>query len=161
MFLNFWAGSDIKTSFFNFLILANSIFLLPNWLLLGSPMLMDPHPSLQHAGLQHTVWWLQQEVTRPKARFKPTSSKKYGVDGGAIRCQHILVIRFTCTPHFQWLENCCNVLSKISSDECWLYLSEINEKPLSYLVARLMIQHWVGLIQKCFPVYHLGLAIRP
>ena len=40
-------------------------------------MLMDPHPSQQHAGLHHAVWQLQQEVTRLKARFKP------GVDGGA------------------------------------------------------------------------------
>ena len=36
-------------------------------------MLMDPHPSQQHAGLQHAVWQLQQEVTKSKARFKPTS----------------------------------------------------------------------------------------
>ena len=34
-------------------------------------MLMDPHPN----------WQLQQEVTRPKARFKPTSPKKSGVAG--------------------------------------------------------------------------------
>ena len=27
---------------------------------------MDPHPSQQHAGLQHAVWWPYQEVTRPK-----------------------------------------------------------------------------------------------
>ena len=46
-------------------------------------MLMDPHPSQQHAGLHHAVWQLQQEVTRLKARFKPTSPKKSGVDGGA------------------------------------------------------------------------------
>ena len=38
----------------------------PLWLLQGSPMLMDPHPSQQHAGLQHAVWWPYQEVTRPK-----------------------------------------------------------------------------------------------
>ena len=57
-------------------------------------MLMDPHPSQQHA-----VWQLQQEVTRLKARFKPTSPKKSGVDGEQIRCQHILVSCFTCTPH--------------------------------------------------------------
>ena len=30
-------------------------------------MLMDPHPSQQHAGLHH-----KQEVTKLKARFKPT-----------------------------------------------------------------------------------------
>ena len=44
---------------------------------------MDPHPSQQHADLHHAVWQLQQEVTRPKARFKPTSPEKSGVDGGA------------------------------------------------------------------------------
>ena len=46
-------------------------------------MLMDPYPSQQHAGLHHTAWQPQQEVTRPKARFKPTSAGKPGVDGGA------------------------------------------------------------------------------
>ena len=46
-------------------------------------MLMDPHPSRQHAGLHNAVWQLQQEVTRPKARFEPTSPKKSGVDEGA------------------------------------------------------------------------------
>ena len=29
--------------------------LLPEWLLLGSPKLMDPHPNQQHAGLQHSI----------------------------------------------------------------------------------------------------------
>ena len=43
-------------------------------LLLGSPMLMDPHPSQQHAGLQHAVLQPQQEVTRRQARFKPNLS---------------------------------------------------------------------------------------
>ena len=37
---------------------------------------MDPHPSQQHA-----VWQLQQEVTRPKARHKPTTPEKSEVDG--------------------------------------------------------------------------------
>ena len=55
----------------------------PEWLLLGSPMIMDPHPNQQHAGLHHAVWQLQQEVTKPKARFKPTSPEKSGVNGGA------------------------------------------------------------------------------
>ena len=41
----------------------------------------------------------QQEVTRPKARFKPTLPTKSGVDGGANSCQHILVSCFNCTPH--------------------------------------------------------------
>ena len=53
------------------------------WLLLGSPMLMDPHPSQQHIGLHYAVWQPQQEVTRPKPRFKTTLPKKSGVDGGA------------------------------------------------------------------------------
>ena len=51
--------------------------------LLGSPMLMDPHPIQQHAGLHNAVLQLPQEVTKPKARFKPASPKKSGVDGGA------------------------------------------------------------------------------
>ena len=38
----------------------------PNGFLQGSPMLMDPHLSKQHAGLQHPVLRLQQEVTRPE-----------------------------------------------------------------------------------------------
>ena len=46
-------------------------------------MVMDPHPSHKHASLHHAVWQLQQEVIRPKARFKPTLLKKSGVDGGA------------------------------------------------------------------------------
>ena len=46
-------------------------------------MLMDSQPSLQHAGLHHAIWQLQQEVTRPTAKFKPTSPNKSGVDGGA------------------------------------------------------------------------------
>ena len=48
---------------------------LPHYqLFLGSPMFMDPHLSQQHSGLQHAVCWPQQEVTRPKTRFKPTST---------------------------------------------------------------------------------------
>ena len=34
-----------------------------------------------------------------KARFKPTLPEKSGVFWVAIRCQHILVSGFTCTPH--------------------------------------------------------------
>ena len=37
----------------------------------------------------------QQEVTRPKARFKPTSPEKSWVDEGANQ----VVSCFTCTPH--------------------------------------------------------------
>ena len=56
----------------------------PEYLLLGLPMLMDPHPNQQRAGLQHAVWQLLQEVTKQKARFKPTWSKKPVVNAGAI-----------------------------------------------------------------------------
>ena len=35
----------------------------------------------------------------PKASFKSTLPEKSGVDGGAIKCQHILVSCFTCTPN--------------------------------------------------------------
>ena len=45
-------------------------FLKPQWLLQGLPMLMDPHPSQQHAGLHPGVWQLQQKVTRPKIKDK-------------------------------------------------------------------------------------------
>ena len=51
-----------------------------------SPMLMDPHPSQQHTGLHNAVLQLQQEVTMPKGRLKPTLTDKSGVDG---RCQKI------------------------------------------------------------------------
>ena len=44
-------------------------------------MLMDPHPSQQHADLQLAIWQLQLEVTRPKARFKTTLHQTV-VDGG-------------------------------------------------------------------------------
>ena len=48
----------------------NSYFLNPHcqpyWVLLGSPMHMDPRPSQQHAGLQHAVWQLPHEVTNPR-----------------------------------------------------------------------------------------------
>ena len=46
----------------------------PLWLLMGSPILMEPHLSQQHAGLQHAVRQQQQEVIRPKAKFKPSSN---------------------------------------------------------------------------------------
>ena len=45
-------------------------------------MLMDPHPSHKHACLHRAVWQLQQEVTSPKARFKPALPEKSGVDVG-------------------------------------------------------------------------------
>ena len=53
--------------------------------------------SQQLAGLQYVVLQLQQEVTRPKARFKSTATEKSGVNRGAIRCQHILVSCFIST----------------------------------------------------------------
>ena len=40
-------------------------------------MLTDPHPSQQHPDLHHAVGQLQQEVTRPRARFKPTSPENF------------------------------------------------------------------------------------
>ena len=56
-------------------------------------MLMDPYPSQQHAGLHNAVWRPEEEVTRPKARFKPTSPNSSGVDGGANQVhQNILKI---------------------------------------------------------------------
>ena len=70
--------------------------LTPKWFLLGSPMLTDPHPSQQHAGLHHAVWRPQQEVTRPKT--VPTSPEKPGVDEGANQVPIFLVNCFTCTP---------------------------------------------------------------
>ena len=36
---------------------------------IGVPMILDP--TQQHAGLQHSIFPLHQEVTRPEARFKP------------------------------------------------------------------------------------------
>ena len=62
-------------------------------------MLMDPRRSQQHASLYHAVLQLQQEVTRPKARFKPTLPKKSGADGGANQVPANLVSHFTCTLH--------------------------------------------------------------
>ena len=47
-------------------------------------------PSRQPTDLQHAVLRKQQEVTMPEARFEPTSPEKSRVDGGAIRCQHIV-----------------------------------------------------------------------
>ena len=51
-----------------------------------SPLLMDLHPSQQHAGLHHAVWKPQQEVTRAKARFKHTLHEKSGVQSSANVC---------------------------------------------------------------------------
>ena len=62
-------------------------------------MLMDPRRSQQHASLYHAVLQLQQEVTRPKARFKPTLPKKSGADGGANQVPANLVSHLTCTLH--------------------------------------------------------------
>ena len=57
-------------------------------------MLIDPNPSQQHSGFQDAVRQPQKEVTMPKARYKHTLHEKSEVDGGAIRCKHILVSRF-------------------------------------------------------------------
>ena len=78
--------------------------LQPTCLLLGSPMIIHgalwiiPHPSQQHADLQHGIIKLQQDVTRPKAQFKPTLHEKSVVDWGASRGQHILVSCFMFVP---------------------------------------------------------------
>ena len=45
--------------------------------LLGSPGFKDPHSSQKHAGLQHAVCLLQQEETRPKSRFKQSTSRNH------------------------------------------------------------------------------------
>ena len=41
---------------------------------LGSPILVDPHLSQQHADLQDAVFRLQQEVKKPKASPSPVAS---------------------------------------------------------------------------------------
>ena len=46
-------------------------------------LLVVPYTSQHHAGLQHVVLRLQQEITRPKARFKPNLPNKSEVDGEA------------------------------------------------------------------------------
>ena len=55
---------------------------------------MDPHPSQQHAGLHHAVSQLQQEVTRPKARFNLPHLRSLGWMGEQISCQHIFGDKF-------------------------------------------------------------------
>ena len=97
VFLLFWFFDILHC--FESLLFLDKAPLPPLWLLPGSPMLMDPHPIQQHVGLHHAVSQLEQEVTRPKARFKPISPKKSAADRIAIRCQHILVDRFICIPH--------------------------------------------------------------
>lgn len=72
---------------------SNIHFIKAQLLLLGSPMPIDPHPSLQHVGPQHTVLQAQQEVTRYKARFKPTLQKKSD-----------LLLAFICFPRFTHLQ---------------------------------------------------------
>ena len=39
----------------------------------------------QHAGLQHLVFWMQQEVTVPQSRFKLTLPYKFEVDEESVR----------------------------------------------------------------------------
>ena len=56
------------------LAVRNSISLLyypltSKWLLLGSLLFIDPYLSQQRAGLQHTVFQLQPEITNPNACF--------------------------------------------------------------------------------------------
>ena len=47
-------------------------FINPDGFYYGHTVLIDPHTSQQHAGLQHPVLQHLQEVTRPKTRLKPT-----------------------------------------------------------------------------------------
>ena len=60
-----------------------------NGFLLGSLVLVDPRPRQEHVGLEHAVLRSQQNVARPKARFKHISPEKSELDVGAIRCQHL------------------------------------------------------------------------
>ena len=71
--------------------------------------LMDPHASQQHEGLQHAVWWLQQEVTRPNARFKPTLPEKSGVDGGLVANKSWSAYLNVCTSNYYL---CLNAINK-------------------------------------------------
>ena len=64
---------------------------------------MDPHPSQNNAGPQHAVLQQQQEVTRPKARFKPTLPQKSAVDRGAI-------FQFPFLPRDQYY-NCSTIVN--------------------------------------------------
>ena len=94
------------------------IFLLPKssktaTIVLPASQVISPSPTLMTStgvtnahglspaanSMQVSIWWLLQEVTRPKAKVKPTLPKKSGVDVGAIRCKRILVSCFTCTPY--------------------------------------------------------------
>ena len=84
--MTFKEMSMIKTSFDHSNVFWRCVLFKAISLLLSSPMLLDPHPSQLHEGIHHAVGWLQQEVTRPKARFKPTLTEKSGVNGRAIRC---------------------------------------------------------------------------
>ena len=49
-------------------------------------------------GLHHAVFQLQQQVTRPKARFKPTLPKKSGVDVVPINLGQLLYLLFDAVP---------------------------------------------------------------
>ena len=72
-------------------------------------MLMDPHPSQQDVDLQYAVWQPQQEVTRLKAMFKPTSPKK---SGGEIFLQAIPGFFFVYFRSFQ--ANIITIFTKIN-----------------------------------------------
>ena len=61
-------------------------------------MLMDPQPGQQQTGIHNAVWQLQQEVIRPKIRFKPTLLEKSGVDGGANQVPISIII--SCIKRF-------------------------------------------------------------
>ena len=57
---------------------------------------MVPHLSQLHdAGFQYAVFWPQQEVTGPKARFKLTLPKKSELDGDQHASAIIWAIQLT------------------------------------------------------------------
>ena len=79
----------------------------PLMLLLGSPMLVDHHPSQKHLGLHQAVWRPEQEVTRPKVRLKFFTEEVWGRWGSKQVPIHLGQSHFTCTPHVDpWLSLC-------------------------------------------------------
>ena len=76
-----WGHARVHSRWHHLLLKTKDFFINtipPLWLLVGSPILTDPHPSRQHEGLQHAVWRLQQEVTRPQGkRFCASKTEQY------------------------------------------------------------------------------------
>ena len=67
---------------------------------------MGYQPSQQHAGLQHAIWQLQQEITRPKPRFKPTLLEKSRWMGEQSGANISWWVPSPCTPMMKvvWLD---------------------------------------------------------